>query len=205
MPPIRIGFIGLSTNSTVTNWAVQAHLPFLQSPQGKEHYEIVALCNTSKSSAQKSIEHYKLPSSVKTYDSPADLANDPDVDLVVNVTGVERHHEILLPVVQAGKNVYTELPLAIEVDAMQELLRTAESKNLKTVFGMQGQTSPVTKVLRGIIADGKIGKVLSTTWKGSGHFLGEKGLPKGYKAFTDRKAGANVMTVAFLHCTSHDC
>ena len=163
MPRIRIGLIGLSTTSKVTNWAATAHLPYLQSPQGQKHYEIVALCNSSIASAQTSIKQYDLPTSIKTYDSAANLACDPNVDLVVNVTHVEKHYELLAPVLQAGKNVFTELPFAAAMSQIHELLQTAQEKNIKTVFGIQGQTSPVTKLLRDEITSGKIGKVLSTT------------------------------------------
>lgn len=200
MSPIRVGFIGLSTNSKGTSWATKAHLPYLQSEQGKKHYEIVALCNSSIDSAKKSIKEFKLPESTKSYDAPEDLAKDPNVDLIVNATGVELHHGLLMPVVRAGKNVYTELPLASNMEQMKELLETAESKKIKTVFGMQGQTSPVVKVLRQVIDQGKIGKVLSTTWVGFAGMLGDQPMPVGTKYFTDRKAGGNMMTVPFLHC-----
>ncbi|MCJ1317641.1 transcription regulator gal80 [Xylographa vitiligo] len=199
MPPIRIGLIGLSTTSTGTNWAAQAHLPYLQSPQGQRHYAIVALCNSSIASARKSIQQYNLPAATKTYDSAADLARDPDVDLVVNVTHVEKHYELLAPAVQAGKDVFTELPLAATMGQMRELLRTAEEKGGRTVFGIQGQTSPVTRLLREVIASGKIGKVLSTTWTGAAMFMGEKPIPLSRKPFTERKTGGNLMTVVFLH------
>ena len=202
MPRIRVGLIGLSTTSISTNWAGAAHLPYLQSPQGQRHYEVVALCNSSIASAEKSIQQYGLPASTKTYDSAAELAGDPDVDLVVNVTNVEKHYELLVPAVRAGKNVFTELPFASTMDQMRELLQTAEEKKVRTAFGMQGQTSPVTKLLRDVLASHKIGKVLSTTWTGAGMFAGEKPLFIGARAFTKRKIGGNLMTVFFLHCKS---
>jgi len=65
MSPIRIGFIGLSTNSKGTSWASKAHLPYLQSEQGKKHYEIIALCNSSVDSAKKSIKSSIFPSPQK--------------------------------------------------------------------------------------------------------------------------------------------
>lgn len=200
---IRIGLIGLSTGSQGTNWAVQAHLPYLQSSQGKEHYEVVALCNSSKESAKKSIEQYSLDPSTKTYDSPHDLAKDDEVDLVVCVVGVERHYELLLPAVEAGKNVYTELPLASDMGKIHELVKKAEEKGIKTAFGMQGRTSPVTQLVKNIIAEGKIGRVLSTTWTGAAGPLGEKPVPVGMKYLTQRAAGGNFTTVWFLHCESN--
>jgi len=204
MSPIRVGLIGLSTTSGATSWASHAHLPYLQSAQGQEHFKITALCNSSIDSAKKSVEHFKLDPSTKTYDSVDDLAQDPNVDLVVNVTGVEQHYKLVLPAVKAGKDVYTELPLASNMEQMRELHETAKEKKIKTVFGMQGQTSIVTKVLRDIIASGKIGKVLSSTWVGYNGmgFMGEQPLPEPMKGFMYRKTGANLMTVWFLHSTS---
>jgi len=159
------------------------------------------LCNSSIDSAKKSVEQFGLGSDVKVYDSSAKLAQDDDIDLIVNVTGVEKHYELVLPVVKAGRNIYTELPLASNMQQMTELYETAMQKNVKTVFGMQGQTSSVTKVLKNIIDSGKIGKVLSTTWTGYNGmgFLGEKPLPIENKSFLKRSTGANLVTVWFLH------
>ncbi|CAD0097605.1 unnamed protein product [Aureobasidium mustum] len=199
MSPIRVGLIGLSTGSKSTSWASTAHLPYLLSEQGKAHYEIKALCNSSVESAKKSIEHYKLPGDVKAYDSSADLANDKDIDLVVCIVGVEGHYKLLKPVVEAGKNVYTELPLASNMDQIRELVTLANKKGVKTMFGSQGQSAPVVKVLQKIIADGKIGKVLSTQLSGCTGIGGGAAIPEGFKYIIQRKAGGNHATIFFLH------
>ena len=52
------------------------------------------------------------------------------------MTGVERYYELLLPVVLTAKNVFTELPLAIKISQIQELVRTAEEKKIRTIFSM---------------------------------------------------------------------
>jgi predicted dehydrogenase len=202
MSPIRLGLIGLSTASASTNWGPTAHLPYLVSEQGKKHYEIVALCNTSVASGEKSRSTYNLPESVKCYDSPAKLAADENVDMVVNITGVETHYDVLKPVLQAGKDVYTELPLASNMEQMKELMALAREKSVKTVFGMQGQTIALTALLKKTIAEGKIGKVLSTTWTASASRLGAEPTDVGLKMFMDRKTGGNLMSVWFLHSKS---
>jgi predicted dehydrogenase len=46
MPPIRIGFLGLSKSG----WAPGTHLPYLQK---SDKYKIVAICNSPISSSQK--------------------------------------------------------------------------------------------------------------------------------------------------------
>lgn len=200
---IRVGIIGLSVSSKATNWGGTAHVPYLLSDQGKKHYEIVALCNTSVESGKKSIKEYKLPSTTATYASPSDLAKDPNVDLVVNVTGVQHHYDALLPIVEAGKNVYTELPLASNMEQVKDLVSRAEQKGVKTAFGMQGQTLPLTALLKDVIGQGKIGKVLSSTWTGAAGPFSEKPEPVGNKYMLERKTGANMMSVWFLHCKLH--
>lgn len=82
MAPIRVGIIGLS-KAAKTSWAGSAHLPYLIASNGK--YEIKALCNSSKESAQKAIDGFNLPSSTKAYGNPQDLANDPEVRLDRNI------------------------------------------------------------------------------------------------------------------------
>lgn len=199
MAPIRVAFIGLSASSHGTNWGGVAHLPYLQSPQGRSNYEIVGLCNSSADSAKNSIVKYKLPDATKIYDSPQELAHDPDVDLVVNVTSVTNHYKLCLPLVQAGKNVFTELPLASSMSQMTELLETAVARGSKTVFGLQGQTAPTTKLLREIIASGRIGKVLSSTWTGRWDSMAGEPIPIAHRALVERAAGANNLSITFLH------
>jgi predicted dehydrogenase len=199
MAPIKIGLIGLSTSSKATNWAVLAHLPYLQSPQGKAHYEIIALCNSSLESAQRSVKHFNLSSSIKTYGSAEDLAADPDIELVVNVTGVKSHYEVLLPVLKAGKNVYTELPLASNITQMRELVALAEEKGVKTIFGLQGQAHPGILAVKKMIAENKIGKVLSTTLIATTGLPLDKPLPAAFKMLAERKAGGNLATIWVLH------
>lgn len=120
---------------------------------------------------------------------------------MVNTTGVDKHYQVLLPAVEAGKNVYTELPLASNMKQMKELLEKSAANGCKTVFGMQGQTHPVTKLIKETIAQDKIGKLLSSTFTGTMDFiLGSNRAPVAFKSFAARAHGADMMTVGFLHC-----
>ena len=199
MAPIRVGIIGLSTTSDATNWAVEAHLPYLQS---SDKYQIVALCNSSVDKAKASIEKFKLSSSTKAYGSPSDMAQDADVDLAVCVVGVARHYEVLKPMLEAGKDIYTELPLAQTIDQVRELESLAQQKGVRTLFGMQGQANPVILTLKRIIDEGKIGKVLSSTVTAYAEQFAGGPTPKGLATIHDRKIGADFMTVWFLHSKS---
>jgi predicted dehydrogenase len=66
MAPIRIALVGLSASAKVT-CAANAHLPYLLSDRGRQHYEIVALLNSSVEAAESAKATFGLLPSVKAY------------------------------------------------------------------------------------------------------------------------------------------
>lgn len=178
MAPIRVGFLGLSK----AGWARGAHLPFLKS---SEKYQIVAICNSSVKSSKEAIKLYDLPAETKAYGDPEgkspsarccghvnnakkDLAKDPNIDLVVCSVRVDRHLPTISPSLKAGKDVYVEWPLGKDLAEAEELLRLKNEGKVKhATVGLQARQAPIIKTVKKLIADGEIGKVLSSTWTGA--------------------------------------
>ncbi|KAK2038243.1 oxidoreductase family protein [Colletotrichum somersetense] len=198
MAPIRVGIIGLSS-SAKTAWASSAHLPYLLSPLGRSKYTIAALCNSSVEAARRAIETYALPAATKAYGSPADLAADSDIDLVVVCTRVDQHYDTALPSLRAGQNVYVEWPLAENAGRARELGDAARASGSRTAVGVQGRFAPALLKIRGLLEEGRIGKVLSSEVKAAGGTLDREMLPPGLKYFTQREIGGNVVTIGFGH------
>ena len=196
MAPIRVGIIGLST-SAKTSWASSAHLPYLKAATDK--YQIVALCNSSVESAQKSISQYGLSPSTKAYGDTNDLAKDPDVDLVVCSVRVDRHLSTTRPSIEAGKDVFVEWPLASNVDDAKTLADLARQKNVRCMVGLQGRTSPVLLRVKSLIESGKIGKLLSSSVVASGITRTRDNVPEGLRYFMDKKVGGNFVTIGMGH------
>lgn len=114
MSPIRVGFIGLGKASNPSSpgaWGSLAHLPSLVA---SPHYEISAVSNSSFESAKSAIAFHKLPSTTKAYGSAQDLADDPDLDLIICSVKVTHHYDLIKPALLAGKDVFVEWPLAGE-------------------------------------------------------------------------------------------
>jgi predicted dehydrogenase len=194
MAPIRIGLIGLT--ATPGAWANSAHLPYLSQ---SSKYKIVALANSSVASAEAAIKEHKLPSNVKSYGSPTDIAADPDVDMVVVSVKVAKHYELINPALEAGKMAFVEWPLGINTAEAEALTDLAKKKNVKTVVGLQSRQSNITRTLKGLVEDGTLGKVLSSTVVGeSGVFDTE--VPIKYKYLTDSRVGGPNFTILFGHC-----
>jgi predicted dehydrogenase len=199
MSPIRVGLVGLSTATNPMApgaWAVLAHLPYLRS---SPKYKIVALCNSTKQSAEKSIEYHKLGRSVKAYGSPEDLAKDPNVDLVVISVIVMKHYALAKPVLVAGKDVFMEWPIAANTSEAAELTDLAKARGVRTIVGLQARADPLLLKMKELIDGGKIGRVMSSTVVG--RFLVPVDVwPEDAIYYIDRKSGGNNLTISFGHC-----
>ena len=129
MAPTCIGLIGLSASAS---WAVWAHLPYLKDTS---KYTIAALCNSSVENARAAIKVHGLPPTTKAYGSPQDLADDPEIDLVVCSVRVDRHYETV-PSLKAGKDIFCEWPLGKDLAEAQEMEEIAKSKGVRTMVGL---------------------------------------------------------------------
>ncbi|KAK6969234.1 hypothetical protein R3P38DRAFT_3147057 [Favolaschia claudopus] len=198
MSPIRIGLIGLSA-SAKTAWASAAHLPYLLSPRGLQRFRIVALCNSSKESAEAAIANFKLPPETRAYGSPAELAADPNVDLVVCSTRVDVHYETIRPALEAGKMVYCEWPLAQDLQHVRDLVEISRSKQLRTMIGVQGRVAPAVLKVKELIESGRIGDVVSVEVRAAGGLNDRQIIPATLEYFTKKEVGGNIITIGLGH------
>lgn len=192
MAPLRVGIIGLSGTSS---WSVTAHLPHLAS---SSKYTITGVCNSSLASSEASIKTHQLPSA-KPYGSPADLAASPDIDLVVCSVRVDRHYETIKPALEAGKDCFVEWPLASNLAQATELLELAERKGVKTIIGLQGVMSPVTRRVKQLVDEGAIGRVVSSSVVA---FMPELAGPEVFESLdylNDVETGGNMLVIPFGH------
>ncbi|KAI1111798.1 oxidoreductase [Nemania sp. NC0429] len=204
MAPIRVGIIGLrampedlSAVMQVGYWAAIAHLPALKALP--EDYEIVAVCNSSVESATKAIKQYGLSESTKAYGNAQDLANDPNVELVVISVKVGKHFELAKPALEKKKHVFVEWPLGASIAEAEELSRLAKTAGVRTSVGVQGRADPLVVKIKSIIASGQIGKIVnSSVLVSSGHLSYLKWM-EGAEYFVEHKSGATVFSIYLGH------
>ncbi|PQE23277.1 hypothetical protein CJF31_00007040 [Rutstroemia sp. NJR-2017a BVV2] len=173
-------------------------------------FKIVAICNSSVESAAKSAKDLGLVEGVRVYgnvqdgkmavaDPLLDIANDKDVDLVVCTTRVDRHYTSILPSLKAGKDVFVEWPLGKNLEEARELLNMAKRNKVElAAVGLQGRFDAIVETLKSVLAEGRIGKVLSTTVTGQGMIGGPTELET-QTYLTDRQIGATLLTIPTLH------
>ncbi|KAF3014412.1 hypothetical protein E8E14_005481 [Neopestalotiopsis sp. 37M] len=199
MSKIRVGLIGLGTNTqpmTAGTWGISAHL---RSIQALAEYEIVAVANSSVDSARRSIEFHNLPPEIKAYGSPEDIAADPEVDLVVVSVNVEKHFYLAKPALEKGKDVFVEWPLGASVAEAEELTRLATSSNVRTMVGLQARADPSILKLKEILASNEIGNIVSSVFTASTATIPVDMWPHGAEYYLDFKSGGNEFTIFFGH------
>jgi predicted dehydrogenase len=156
-PPIGVGIIGLSTSG----WASQAHVGGLAPLKGK--IELKALSTRSAESAEAAGQAH----GVKAYHGdPSQIANDPNVDLVVVAVNVGGHRDAVWPAIEAGKDVFVEWPLGVDYQEAREIADFAEQKGVRTMVGLQARQSPAVKKVKELVDNGSIGRVLSSSLVG---------------------------------------
>jgi predicted dehydrogenase len=109
--PVRIGIIGCGTISGVYCKNIR-QFPFL---------ELAGCADAVPERAEARAAEFEIP---RVY-STSELLNDPDIEIVVNLTIPAAHAEISQAALERGKSVYSEKPLATRREAGQQLLKAA--------------------------------------------------------------------------------
>lgn len=67
----------------------------------------------------------------RCYDSLDELLGDREIDLVLNLTNPAAHYEVSRACLSANKHLYSEKPLALQLDHAEELVALAEDRGLR--------------------------------------------------------------------------
>lgn len=184
--PLGVGSVGLSASA---GWAARAHVPAIEAVEG---LELRALSASSAASGRAASERFGVPAAA----SAGELAERDDVDLVVVAVKVPQHRELVLAALEAGKPMLCEWPLAVDLAEAEELERAAQGT--RSFIGLQGRTTPTFRWLADLVAEGRIGEVLSATVVASSSGWGDPVSERG-RYLLDRRNGATLLSIAFGH------
>ena len=187
--PLRLGIVGANPER---GWARDTHVPALAALPGLEIFAVSARTQDIADAAATAF------GATRAYGDSLELARDPDVDIVVVTVKVPEHRAIVLAALAAGKHIYCEWPLAVDVKEARELAEAAASAGTHVAIGLQGAGSQAVEHAARLVADGAIGKpqrlrVISTTngWGAT--------CPPHYGYLQDRTTGATLASIAGGH------
>lgn len=149
MRTIKIGLIGCGVISDI----------YFQNIAKFDIMEVVACADLIPEKAKAKAKDYDIPKAC----SVSDILNDPDIDMVLNLTIPESHAEITLAALNAGKHAYSEKPLAVELADGQQIVKLAEEKGLLVGCAPDTFLGGRLQTMRKIIDEGWIGRPVAAT------------------------------------------
>ena len=106
------------------------------------------------------VKEYNLENAT-VYESLSQAISDPKVDAVFIGTPDGEHLAPVVEALRADKHVYCEKPMAITLEDCDQIIEEARKANSVFYMGMNLRHSPVYETLHKILADGRLGKLLT--------------------------------------------
>ncbi|MEA3078148.1 MAG: hypothetical protein QOF60_3056 [Actinomycetota bacterium] len=185
---LNVGIIGVSPDR---GWAAAAHIPAVRA---LPNYEIRALSAHSPESARAAASAFGVGT---VFSDHEELVALPDVDVVAVTVKVPHHRELVSAALAAGKSVYCEWPLGRDLDDARAMAALAREQRVRSVVGLQGRQAPAIEFVQGLLRDGYVGEVLSTTMVGLS--VPGDAVVKANAYMLDDTNGANLLTIAVGH------
>ena len=114
-----------------------------------------------KTVAARNAEHAKARAEEfgLKYSSVEELLADPEIELVVNLTPVGAHYDIIKSALHAGKHVFTEKTLTDDLEKAAELVRLAQEKNLYLGGAPDTFLGAAIQTAKSVLEEGTLGEV----------------------------------------------
>ena len=122
--------------------------------------ELAAVASRTKEKADAFGDEFNIP---RRYEGYAELAADPDVDVVYIATPNTMHKEHTLMSLESGKAVLCEKPFATNAAEAQVMIARARKKQRFLMEAMWTRFLPLMAKVRGVLADGVLGDVRMLT------------------------------------------
>jgi predicted dehydrogenase len=119
--------------------------------------KLVALCDTDAGRLTRTAARY---AGVRTMARVEEVAAAPDVRGVVVSASAIQHHPIARVLLEAGKDVYVEKPLTLQVDHAEELVRLARERDRILMVGHLLVHHPGIRHLKEMVQKGELGDLL---------------------------------------------
>lgn len=117
-----------------------------------------ALVAVMRRDAEKARDYARRHNVPCWYNEATQLINDPEVNAVYIATPPSSHEEYTIAVINAGKPVYVEKPMAPDHAAALRMAKAAAEKDIKLVVAHYRRQWPLFKKLKQLIAGNMIGE-----------------------------------------------
>ncbi len=117
---------------------------------------LVAVMRRDSEKAKDYSKRHNVP---KWYDDAYRLINDPGVNAIYVATPPSTHEEYTIGAINAGKPVYVEKPMSVNVSSATNMMIAAQEKNIKLSVAHYRREQPLFKKIKELLDEKAIGEV----------------------------------------------
>jgi len=116
---------------------------------------LCAVCDIRLEVAQKVADDNGITRVVKDYH---ELLADPTIEAVAIITSTDTHAQIIRDAAKAGKHIFCEKPLALDIDNIHQTLADVERAGVKLQVGFNRRFDKSFQRVREIVKSGELGR-----------------------------------------------
>ncbi len=148
--PLKLGVLGTGMIATYSYGVLPnlRHIP--------EKVEVVAVADPVFERAQEAQRRFNVP---QAYSSLEEMLERAELDAIANLTPIPMHGATSRMILEAGKHLVSEKPIASSVEEADDLIGLAESRELVFVCAPPDMLAPYISESRRLVDEGAIGRV----------------------------------------------
>jgi predicted dehydrogenase len=148
MKKINAGIIG-------TGYIGPAHIEALRR---LGNVEVLAVAEANQELADQKARQLSIN---KAYGDYHDMINDPEIDVIHNCTPNFMHYKVNCEILEAGKHVISEKPLATTSEESGKLVKLAAEKGLVNAVNFNYRYYPLVQQAAAMVKNGELGNVFA--------------------------------------------
>jgi predicted dehydrogenase len=129
---------------------------------GREHEKMLTQMEGIQVTAIADIDPSQLndvQDSIKRYDNPSSLINDPDVQVVLIAANNNQHYKLVLEAARAGKDILCEKPVAMSLADLNEMQNECKAHNVRFTVHHQRRYDPDFRTVKSVYDSGSLGDI----------------------------------------------
>ncbi len=153
---LGIGMVGYGFIGKVHTYAY-LNLPLFYDP-APARIKLVGVCTSHKETGKKAIEQVGYEFATTDY---TELLNREDIHIIDCCTPNYLHKNIIIDSIKAGKHIYCDKPMAMNLNEAKEILKVVKKVRIKHRMAFEYRFIPAIMRAKQLIDDGFLGKALS--------------------------------------------
>jgi myo-inositol 2-dehydrogenase/D-chiro-inositol 1-dehydrogenase len=142
---INVGLIGAGRIGKVHAESLAYQIPAVN---------LVAVADVVREAAEECAKEFEIP---LVSEDPQEVLKDNSIDAVVICSSTDTHAQFIADAAAAGKHVFCEKPIALDLEKIDRALEAVEENGVKLQIGFNRRFDASFKQVRDLVADGSLG------------------------------------------------